>query len=102
MSNPQLAFTELYPTGLEHTPMPVQAEMERRNAAEDRVVAYLTAHGSATNVELCRPEVGGNRAIGRLWAAQRRRRINVRKEHVKGGIWKYIVIPEQERAVWWD
>lgn len=76
----------------EPEPSPVAGEIRRLCASERRVVAYLKAHKTATNVELCRPEVGGNRGIGRLWKAVQAGEIAVRKSHVKGGVWKYEVI----------
>jgi len=79
------------PLPYEPEPSPVAGEMTRRSAAQRRVVAYLKARGSATNVELCRPEVGGNRGIGRLWQAVQAGEIAVRKSHVKGGVWRYSI-----------
>lgn len=55
-----------------------------------RVLAYLQQHGSATNVELSRPDVGGLRGVGRVWELERMGyRITKAKEH--GGTWRYTL-----------
>ena len=89
MSSVQL---DLLGAPVDPEPSQVAGEIRRRSAAQRRVVAYLKAHGRATNVELCRPEVGGNRGIGRLWQAVQAGEVAVRKSHVKGGVWQYEVI----------
>jgi len=68
---------------------PVKVERDRLNAAAERVLAYLKTHEWATNVELCHPSVGGNRAIGARMTELRKRGYTFTKEHVEGGIWRY-------------
>lgn len=70
---------------------PVRLERERLNAAALRVLHYLQTHGSATNVTLCDPAIGGMRAVGRI-AECRNDGWDIRKEHVKGGVWKYTLV----------
>ena len=69
-------------------PNPVKVERDRLNAAAARVLAYLRLHGDATNVELCCPDVGGMRAVGRIHEL-RRAGHSISKEHVDGGVWRY-------------
>ena len=63
-------------------------ERVRLNASANRVLAYLQEHGSATNVELCQPHVGGMRAVGRVHELRQAGYL-IPKQHVKGGIWRY-------------
>ena len=72
-------------------PNPVKVERERLNAAALRVLAYLEQHGEATNVELCRPEVGGMRAVGRIHELRRAGHA-IEKKHLHGGIWAYRIV----------
>jgi hypothetical protein len=67
---------------------PVKVEKDRLNAAAVRVLEYLRAHGSAVNWTLSTPEIGGSRAVGRIWELQRAG-YDIRKEHVSGGTWRY-------------
>ena len=67
---------------------PVKAEKGRLNAAALRVLEYLRAHGSAVNWTLSTPEIGGSRAVGRIWELQQAG-YDIRKEHVSGGTWRY-------------
>jgi hypothetical protein len=56
------------------------------------VVAYLLAHGTATNAELW--AIGGNAAIRRLWEAQDdlgKQGYRVDKMHERGGRWRYTL-----------
>lgn len=69
----------------------VATEIERLNAAALRVLAYLQRHGSATNVQLCQPEVGGLRAVGRVFEL-RKQGYQIEKAHVAGGVWNYTLI----------
>lgn len=69
-------------------------ERRRLNAAALRVLAYLQQHGSATNVELCAPGIGGNRAVGRVWELTQHG-YDIHKEHVSGGTWKYTLRGER-------
>lgn len=70
---------------------PVSTERRRLNAAAARVLAYLQAHEHATNVELCRPAVGGLRAIGRVHEL-RQDGWEIEKTHLLGGVWRYSLI----------
>ena len=66
-----------------------ETDRRRLAAASQRVLRYLQAHGgSATNVELSHPSVGGLRAVGRIWDLQQAG-YTVIKSHVKGGVWRY-------------
>jgi hypothetical protein len=67
---------------------PVKAEKDRLNAAALRVLDHLKAHGSAVNWTLSTPEIGGSRAVGRIWELQQAGH-DIRKEHVSGGTWRY-------------
>ncbi len=67
---------------------PVKVERDRLNAAAARVLAYLQRHGDATNVELCCPDVGGMRAVGRIHELRRDGHV-ISKEHLHGGVWRY-------------
>lgn len=69
----------------------VATEIDRLNAAALRVLAYLQAHGSATNVELCTPEIGGLRAVGRIHEL-RRSGHQIEKTHLHGGLWSYRLV----------
>ena len=69
-------------------PNPVKVERDRLNAAALRVLAYLQRHGEATNVDLCRPDVGGMRAVGRIHELRKQGHV-ITKEHVDGGVWRY-------------
>jgi len=71
---------------------PVAQEITRLDAASLRVLAYLRTHTWASNVELCKPEIGGNRAIGGRLADLRAHGWQFEKEHVKGGTWRYRLI----------
>jgi hypothetical protein len=65
-------------------------ERLRLSGNRARVLAYLQQHGSATNVELSRPDVGGLRGPGRVWELnQMGYRITKAKEH--GGTWRYTL-----------
>ena len=66
----------------------VKVERDRLNAAAARVLAYLQTCGEATNVELCRPDVGGMRAVGRIHELRQHGHA-ITKHHVSGGIWMY-------------
>ena len=55
-----------------------------------RVLAYLKAHGSATNAELTRPEVGGLRGVGRVWELERMG-YRITRTHVSGGTHLYTL-----------
>lgn len=46
----------------------VRQEMTRRTTSRDRVLRALVDAGprGRTNVELCQPEIGGLRAVGRV------------------------------------
>lgn len=66
-------------------------ERKRLNAAALRVLAHLQHHGEATNVELCAPHIGGNRAVGRVWELIQHG-YDIRKEHLHGGTWKYRLV----------
>lgn len=70
---------------------PVKVERDRLNDAAERVLAHLRAHGSATNVELSVPEIGGMRAVGRIHELRKRGHAIV-KAHEGGGIWRYRLI----------
>jgi len=63
-------------------------ERARLTANALRVLAYLQTHEEATNVELCRPEVGGLRAIGRVWDLQQAG-YPITRRKVRGGIHAY-------------
>ena len=70
------------------------AEIVRLNNARGRVLRLLQARGErgAFNHELCAPDVGGNRGIGRvdeLRAELEAQGWTVAKEHVARGTWRY-------------
>ncbi len=65
-------------------------ERQRLNASARRVLAYLREHGSATNVELCQPHIGGMRAVGRVHELRQQGHL-IPKAHVKGGVWRYTL-----------
>lgn len=67
---------------------PVRLERERLNAAALRVLHYLQVNGSATNVQLSAPDLGGLRFGGRLWEIKNDGWV-IEKSHVSGGIWLY-------------
>jgi hypothetical protein len=69
-------------------PNPVKAEKDRLGEKARRVLAYLQEHGSAVNWRLSIPELGGSRAVGRIWELQQAG-YDIRKEHVAGGTWPY-------------
>lgn len=88
-------MTEPVLPGLYETPTtaklnPVKVEKDRLNAASRRVLAFLKDRGpaGAMNYELCRPEVGGLRAVGRI--DELREHYLIDKEHVEKGAWRYI------------
>lgn len=71
---------------------PVRAERQRLTANALRVLEFLKTRGErgATNAELCTPEIGGLRGIGRVnelvhdgW--------QIEKVHVSGGTWRYTL-----------
>ena len=70
-----------------------ETDRRRLAAASQRVLRYLQAHHSATNVELSHPSVGGLRAVGRIWDLQQAG-YTVIKSHVKGGVWRYRLLSE--------
>jgi hypothetical protein len=63
----------------------VQAEQQRLERAEDRVLRALQA-GPKTNVELV--QIGGIRATGRI-SDLRAKGHAIWADHVRGGIWRY-------------
>lgn len=67
---------------------PVVAEKARLNAAALRVLARLK-QGPATGPELCRPDCGGNRAIGGRLYELRKDGWHIEAEHVSKGTWRY-------------
>ena len=66
------------------------AEKARLHAASMRVLAHLEQHGAAYNYELAVPEIGGIRAVGRVWELQQMG-YPIRKDHIKGGIYRYTL-----------
>lgn len=90
-----LLFGDLHSPG-QHVPEVVSPtlpadERKRLNAAALRVLAFLQAHGHATNVELCDPAVGGMGGVRRVWDLNQHG-YNIRKDHVHGGLWKYTLV----------
>lgn len=69
---------------------PVAVEKARLKASARRVLAYLELHGSATNVELSVPEIGGLAAVRRVWDLTEDG-WRIEKSHVAGGIWRYTL-----------
>jgi hypothetical protein len=64
----------------------VQAEQQRLERAEDRVLRALQA-GPKTNVDLV--AIGGIRATGRISDLRAQGHI-IHADHVRGGIWCYV------------
>lgn len=69
---------------------PVKVERARLNAAALRVLEYLKAHGSATNWQLCTPEVGGLRACGARIPELRAEGWLIEAKRESGGTWRYV------------
>lgn len=69
---------------------PVKREIDRLNAAAERVLERLRI-GPATNVQLSVPEIGGLAAIRRVWDLKQRG-YRIGKEHVHKGVWLYRLI----------
>jgi hypothetical protein len=66
------------------------ADRLRLSGNRARVLTYLQQHGSATNVELSRPDVGGLGGVRRVWELTvMGYRISKAKEH--GGTWRYTL-----------
>ena len=84
MTQPHLFDPQTIPT------RSVQTEPHRLHAACLRVLAHLQQHGSATNVELSQPEVGGLRGVGRVFELKRAG-YPITKKHEHGGIWRYTL-----------
>ena len=63
----------------------VQAEQQRLERAEDRVLRALQA-GPKTNVDLV--AIGGIRATGRISDLRAQGHI-IHADHVRGGLWRY-------------
>ncbi len=70
-------------------------EMIRLKSAKLRMLAYLEAHGAATNVTLSRPDVAGLGYSGRLWELRKSGYI-ITDERVKGGLWLYRLIGRKQ------
>lgn len=68
----------------------LEQEITRRAGAKDRVLDALRQAGldGCTNVELCAPDVGGMRAIGRVHEL-RREGHDIYKQHEGGGVYRY-------------
>jgi len=64
----------------------VQAEQQRLERAEDRVLRALQA-GPKTNVDLV--QIGGIRATGRISDLRAQGHI-IHADHVRGGLWRYV------------
>jgi hypothetical protein len=66
------------------------ADRLRLSGNRARVLTYLQQHGSATNVELSRPDVGGLGGVRRVWELTvMGYRISKAKE--SGGTWRYTL-----------
>jgi len=73
-------------------PVPdIPQDLERRATARERVLAALEQAGprGVRNVELCQPDVGGLRAIGRVHELRRDWAIETRREG--GGVYRYML-----------
>ncbi|MBK9497075.1 MAG: hypothetical protein IPO08_21690 [Xanthomonadales bacterium] len=72
----------------------VSQEIARRDGAKARVLEALQRAGlnGCTNVDLCRPEVGGMRAVGRVHEL-RHEGHTITKQHEGGGIYRYWLRP---------
>jgi hypothetical protein len=77
---------------------PVTTERRRLTANALRVLALLKARGpqGATNVELCQPDTGGLRGVGRVHDL-RQDGWNVTKQHEGGGVWRYRLVSNPPR-----
>lgn len=68
----------------------VAAEKARLNGHKRLVLEYLQSHGSATNVELSQPHIGGLAASRRVWDLTQDG-YDIRKTHVKDGVWRWTL-----------
>jgi hypothetical protein len=73
---------------------PVGQEIRRLNAAAVRVLERLQ-RGPAMNWELATPDLGGLRAVGRIWELQQDG-WDITKEHVERGCWRYRLVGRKE------
>ena len=71
-------------------------ELARRSTARDRVLAALLAAGAkgCTNVELCAPDCGGMRAVGRV--DELRDTWHIETVHVRRGVYRYVLKGRRE------
>lgn len=74
----------------------VRQEMARRATSRDRVLAALLEAGArgVTNIELCRPEIGGLRAVGRV--DELRDTWDIETIRVRRGLYRYVLHGRRE------
>lgn len=66
------------------------ADRLRLTGNRKRVLEHLQRHGSATNVELSTPAIGGLRAVGRVWELTLMG-YPIKKSKEPGGIYRYTL-----------
>ena len=74
----------------------MRQEMTRRTTSRDRVLLALVEAGprGRTNVELCQPEIGGLRAVGRVDELREHWRIETIR--VRQGLYRYVLHGRRE------
>lgn len=81
----------------------MREEMARRNTSRDRVLAALLEAGprGVTNIDLCRQDVGGLRAVGRV--DELREEWDIETVRVRRGLYRYVLHGRKEprqQALW--
>lgn len=87
-------FSEPPPTVEVQRDPPIVTEKRRQGSNRERVLAYLKLHGSALNWELATMEIGGMRAMARVWELKKKGQpITVTQE--AGGTWRITLTPPE-------